>query len=141
MNRPSQLRIYYFTAIFSIIFAIVGFSYNTWRLEVSESNNNVRTAAFEILKVLAEFQQVVYAAHYDQDIIRGNPRTGWVKVGLAQDLSTLVAPRVTQKVKLLVTVWAESWSELPEKRKNADRLIDAITEVRKEIKITLSSLN
>ena len=48
-NMPSsletKLRIYYITATFSLLFAVVGFSYNAWRMEVSEKNNNIRVPA------------------------------------------------------------------------------------------------
>lgn len=89
-----KLRLYYITTIFSLLFAVVGFSYNTWRLEVSEDNNNVRTASFEVLKSLSEFEQVIFAAHYDQDDDAGNPRLGWIKIGLIVDLSGLISPEV-----------------------------------------------
>jgi hypothetical protein len=75
-----KLRLYYITTIFSLVFAVVGFSYNAWRLEVSKDNNNIRTASFEVLKNLAEFEQVLFSAHYDQDEVSGNPRLGWIKI-------------------------------------------------------------
>jgi len=40
-----KFKAYYFTAVFSMIFAVTGFSYNAWRMEVSEANNNIRTAS------------------------------------------------------------------------------------------------
>ena len=106
-NAPLEikLRAYYLTAIFSLVFAVVGFSYNAWRMEVSEDNNTVRTAAFEGLKELAEFEQIVFAAHYDQNLIEGSPRKGWVKVGLIVDLSTLISAEVVNESKQLHTAW------------------------------------
>ena len=44
LNR--QLRVSFFTAFFSLIFAVVGFGYNAWRIETTERNDNVRTASF-----------------------------------------------------------------------------------------------
>lgn len=140
MQLKTKLKNYYFTAIFGVFFAVVGFSYNTWRMEVSEDNNNIRTAAFEMLLVLAEFEQVIYAAHYDQDKENGNPRLGWVKVGLAYDLSMLVGSSVEQKVIELREVWQETWSTVAASREDTDRLVDAISEVREEIKSVLKSL-
>lgn len=140
MQLKTKLKNYYFTAIFGVFFAVVGFSYNTWRMEVSEDNNNIRTAAFEMLLVLAEFEQVIYAAHYDQDKENGNPRLGWVKVGLAYDLSMLVGSSVEQKVIELREVWQQTWSTVAASREDTDRLVDAISEVREEIKSVLQSL-
>lgn len=62
-----------------LVFAVIGFSYNAWRLESSEKNNNVRLAAFTVITELAQLEQLVYAAHYDQDPVNGSPRKGWVK--------------------------------------------------------------
>ena len=140
MQLKTKLRNYYLTAIFGVFFAVVGFSYNAWRMEVSEDNNNIRTAAFEMLLVLAEFEQVVYAAHYDQDEENGSPRLGWVKVGLAFDLSMLVGNSVEQKVTVLHSVWQDTWSTMPESREDTDKIVDAISAVREEIKKVLKSL-
>ena len=64
-------RFYQATAIFSVLFALAGFSYNVWRMEVSEANAAKREAAFEIMLQLAELEHEVYAAHYDQDTVVG----------------------------------------------------------------------
>jgi hypothetical protein len=42
MNLENELIGYYTTALLGLVFAIVGFSYNAWRLEVSEDNSNIR---------------------------------------------------------------------------------------------------
>ena len=75
-----KLTVYYAATLFSIFFAIVGFSYNAWRLEQSEFNASARESAFLMLSTLAEFEQVVFASYYDEDNERGNPRVGWGKV-------------------------------------------------------------
>lgn len=31
---------------------------------------------------LSEFEQVIYANHYDLNDVEGSPRLGWVKIGL-----------------------------------------------------------
>ena len=72
-DLEKKFKVYYLTAIFSLIFAVVGFSYNAWRLEVTEDNSNIRTTAFEVLTELAELQQLIYSAHYDHDMVAGNP--------------------------------------------------------------------
>ena len=45
-KTKNKLQLYQLTVIFSVLFALVGFSYNVWRMEVSEQNNNIRTACF-----------------------------------------------------------------------------------------------
>ncbi len=47
--------------IYSLLFALLGFSYNVWRMEVTEENANARTACFELLLVRSELEQLVAA--------------------------------------------------------------------------------
>ena len=63
MKLNNKLKIYYMTAIVGVVLSVTGFVYNAWRLEISEYNNNVRTASFEVLKELAELEQIIYARH------------------------------------------------------------------------------
>lgn len=135
-----KFKSYYLTAIFSLIFAVAGFSYNAWRLEVTEDNSNIRTAAFEVLTELAEFQQLIYSAHYDHDMVAGNPRTGWVKVGLIVDLSSLIGERVADKTNQLQKTWSNNWENIQKSRKATDKLIADIDSVRIAIKETLKNL-
>ncbi len=73
MGKESRqkLKLYYMTSIFSIAFAMLGFTYNTWRMEITEDNSNIRTAAFEVLLQLSEIERIIYAAHYDKNSEEG----------------------------------------------------------------------
>lgn len=136
----NKLRIYYFTAIFSVIFAVVGFSYNAWRLELTEENSNIRTASFQILNELAELEQIIYASHYDKDEIAGNPRVAWVKVGLIVDLSLLVDISVHVQAQELHLVWSNNWEQLASKESVAKNLVSEIDKVRQQVKQMLYDL-
>ncbi|MCG8673399.1 MAG: hypothetical protein MI867_28680 [Pseudomonadales bacterium] len=140
MSDKIKLKLYYFTAVLSLVFAVIGFSYNAWRMEVSESNTNVRTASFEVLKELAELERIVFASHYDKDSIKGSPRDGWVKVGLITDLSVLIGTRVEAQASLLKETWSTTWETLPSNEKSTINLVQQIDLVRLEIKRELSSL-
>lgn len=140
MEIPQRLKIYQATAIFSMVFAIIGFSYNAWRLEVSEDNNNIRTAAFEVLKELAALELLIYAGHYDKDPNLGNPRKGWVKVGLIVDLSSLINPPVKVKTENLKATWSSHWSTFSNSKESTNLLINDIETIRKEIELTLKNL-
>lgn len=143
MNTPEQfqkLSIYYATAILSLVIAVAGFSYNTWRMEVTEDNSNIRTASFEVFAHLAELEQVIYASHYDGDEVNGSPRKGWVKVGLIVDLSSLISPKVAQHTAMLKTKWSQNWQAVPDNQEVVDALISQIDTVRKEIKMVLADL-
>lgn len=139
-NFKAKIQVYYLTAIFSFIFAIVGFTYNAWRMEASEENNNVRTAAFEVLQNLAELEQNIYAAHYDNDKQNGSPRIGWVKVGLVLDLSLLVSDDVYQQAMSLKGTWRDSWVNVENDQVVVEKLVADIDKVRTAIKETLQNL-
>ncbi len=140
-DQDRKFKSYYYTAIFSMLFAVVGFSYNAWRLENSEDNNNIRKAAFEVLTELAVLEQVVYAAHYDHDTVTGSPRKGWVKVGLIVDLSSLIDKSVTIKSLRLKNTWGWEWEKIKNSKESTDNVINSIDNVRFEIKRTLNNLN
>jgi len=143
MNLVTQKRLqtYQLTVIFSVLFALLGFSYNVWRMEVSEQNNNIRTACFEILLELSSLEQLVFAAHYDGDPQEGNPRKGWVKVGLIGDLSALTAGSVEQRAGQLKQTWSQHWESMPRDKASVDRIVAAIDAMRAEIKQVLRSLD
>ena len=132
---------YQATALFSVLFALMGFSYNVWRMEVTERNSNVRDSAFELLLQLAELEQAVYAAHYDQDTERGSPRDGWVKVGLISDLSNSCGQSVVAAAAELKEVWSVNWSSLPGERAAADAVVVAIDNTRTQVQAQLRALD
>ena len=126
----TRVRWYQATAIFSILFALMGFSYNVWRLEITEQNSNVREASFETLLQLAELEQLVFAAHYDQDPVGGNPRNGWVKVGLIANLSVNCGAEVSKAAEQLHVTWQSNWSAMPGDRAATEELVAAIDATR-----------
>jgi len=136
----NKLRIYYITAIFSVIFAVIGFSYNAWRLELTEENSNIRTASFQVLTELAEFEQIIYAAHYDNDKVAGSPRKGWVKIGLIVDLSVLIDMSVHKSAMQLHKAWSDNWESLNASENIAQDLISEIEKVRQQVKQKLYKL-
>lgn len=135
-----KLHLYQITVISSVLFTLIGFSYNVWRMEVSEENNNIRTACFEILIKLSSLEQLIYTAHYDGDIKEGNPRKGWVTVGLIADLSVLTDEAVERKSAALKEVWATHWNTMATSKDSVDTMVEAIDSARTEIKRLLSSL-
>jgi hypothetical protein len=137
----ARMKLYQATALFSVLFALVGFSYNVWRLEITEENNNVRAAAFESLLQLAELEQLVYAAHYDQDEEAGNPRVGWVKVGLIKDLSLICSTPIQEAASSLRDTWKDNWQAMPQQRSAADAIVNAIDDSRRALQSALADLD
>lgn len=140
MQLPERFKVYQATAIFSMLFALLGFSYNVWRMEVTEHNSNVRTASFEILLELSQLEQMIYSLHYDKDRINGSPRRGWVKVGLVEDLSMLTSPTISAEAIALKQTWSRHWDRIESNRPAVNAVIDQIDTVRSEIKATLKTL-
>ena len=141
MLLKKKLQLFYFTSIFGVLFAVIGFSYNAWRLELTEDNNNIRTAAFEVLLQLSELEQVIYAAHYDQNTEEGSPRRGWVKVGLVTDLSTLISSDVEQESARLKSLWSAHWQQVASDEEVVGQLIQQIDQLRISIKTALTNLD
>ena len=133
-------RAYLITQILSLILAVAGISYNGLRLVESEENANVRDAAFQMLVTLAEFQQVIYAAHYDKLPVEGSPRLGWTKVLLVEDLSVLVGDRVAGQAEALRLLWQRSWSKVTDDRESTDQMVSEIDVLRDRIKERLAEL-
>lgn len=137
----NRINLYQRTVIFSLLFTLMGFSYNVWRMEVSENNNNIRTASFEMLINLSSLEQLVYSAYYDDDLKEGNPRKGWVIVGLIDDLSVLTDDEVKTKTTALKDVWSVNWETISSSQQTVDKVVGSIDSVREEIKILLNSLD
>jgi hypothetical protein len=127
-------------AIISLTLAILSLSYNTWRNELTEHNRNVRQAGFEMLMTLGDFHQIVFFLHYDKDEVRGNPRLGWAKVLLVADLATIMPPPVAASADSLATTWGADWSALGNDELAAQRVSQAIDDVREATLSELSKL-
>jgi len=140
MQAEKQIRSYQVAVIASLLFALLGFSYNVWRMEVTEQNANTRTACFELLLVLSELEQLVYSAHYDKNTLEGSPRKGWVKVGLTVDLSVLTTKKVKHSALKLKEVWSSHWESIDNDEQSVQAIVFSIESLRFEIKMLLQNL-
>ncbi|OCQ21306.1 hypothetical protein A7985_11820 [Pseudoalteromonas luteoviolacea] len=140
MRMRQKLQLYQISVIFSMVFALIGFSYNTWRLEVTEHNNNIRLASFEILKELAALEQLVYIAHYDGDMVMASPRKGWIKVGLIQDFSYLTNEKVKDDAASLHNTWSSNWESIATSSQSVELIVQDIDNVKASIKALLITL-
>jgi len=78
--------------------------------------------------------------HYDQELDKGNPRTGWAYVLTIQDLSSLLPPPATESASELVETWADHWQGLGSNQTSADAIIGAIDNTRNNTLGLLQSL-
>jgi len=124
-------------AIISLILAASSLSYNTWRNELTEQNRNYREAGFELIVTLGELQEIVFLAHFDPALQEGNPRAGWVRVLILQDLAEIMPTRVDQATQRLLSVWTDNWARLGTDAMAEESISSAIENVRNA---TLTSL-
>ncbi len=129
-----------FVALISLITAIVGISYNTWRDHQNEINDNMRNAAFEVLTDLGELQTIVNYAHFQKDSTLGSPIEGWKHVVMVRDLSHLLKPEAAKAADNLYRNWQINWENLTTDKQAEILISDQITQTRKAVLTTIDSL-
>lgn len=134
MERPisAQLKAHS-VALISLIVALGGVAYNSWRDAVVEENRNVRIAGFEVLKNLGELQMVTDYAHYQKDRSLGNPITGWGRVLLIRDLSRVIPGPARVSAEKLSETWQENWEQLEDDETSVQRISEDIAVTRKAV--------
>jgi hypothetical protein len=128
-------------AIVSLITAIAGFTYNSWQANQNEINQNMRIAAFEVLKNLGELQTVVNYAHFSSDTSRGNPIEGWKHVTMVRDLSHLLKPSVKKESQLLYSAWEKNWEQVETSRQIEKQVSEQIAKTREAVLSTIDALD
>ena len=125
----SQLRAN-IVAITSVIVALTGMAYNTYRNEKTEINHNVRAAAFETLKNLGETQILINYAHFQKDRVRGDTRLGWGRMTLIHDLSQVLPAPGPEEADLLLAAWRDNVDELENSTESMVKITDEIQRLR-----------
>lgn len=126
-------------AVVSLITALVGLSYNSWQANQNEVNQNMRIAAFEVLKNLGELQTVVNYAHFTGDKSRGNPIEGWKHVSMVRDLSHLLKPSAKQESQLLYDAWQKNWERIDSDKQTEEQISHQITKTREAVLSTIDA--
>lgn len=126
-------------AIVSLITALVGLSYNSWKANQNEVNQNMRVAAFEVLKNLGELQTIVNYAHFTSDSSRGNPIEGWKHVTMVRDLSNLLKPVAKQESQLLYNAWEQNSEQMAADAKTEQQISQQITKIREAVLCTIDA--
>jgi hypothetical protein len=127
-------------ALISLVTAVVGLSYNSWRDHQNEINDNMRNAAFVVLSDLGELQTIVNYAHFEADNARGNPIDGWKHVIMIRDLSRLLKPEAKKAGETLYIHWQSNWQSLDQDKQTELLISSQITNTRKAVLSTIDSL-
>jgi len=124
-------------ALVSLVTAIVGLSYNAWQANQNEINQNMRVAAFEVLKNLGELQTVVNYAHFSEDKLRGNPIEGWKHVSMVRDLSYLLKPVAKKESQHLYDAWQKDWEHIASNQQIEKQISMQIAKTRESVLSTI----
>jgi hypothetical protein len=128
-------------ALISLAVALSSLAYNTWRNEQTEENRNVRAAGIELLLKLGELDRVVFYSHYDNDDIRGNPRTGWAYALTIRDLGALMNEPASSSSVELIGTWQQNWSGLGSDDVAASSISKGIDQTRNDVLAVLAALD
>lgn len=128
-------------ALISLVTAISGVTYNTWRDHQNEVNDNMRNAAFVVLGDLGELQTIVNYAHFEHDSEHGNPIEGWKHVIMIRDLSRLLKQEAKNEGEKLYVGWQKNWEKLGDDNKTEFLLSNQITNTRQAVLSTIDSLD
>ena len=119
-------------AIASIIVAVSGLLYNTYRNERTERNHIVRTAAFETLKNLGEAQIIVEYAHFKKNRQLGDPVQGVGRAMLIRDLAQALPPPAPADAERLWVAFRDN----ADKVENETQAMIAITDEIQRLRLT-----
>jgi hypothetical protein len=120
-------------AIASVIVAITGLAYNTWRNEQTERNHIMRTAAFETLKNLGETQIIVEYAYFKKNKALGDPVQGVGRAMLIRDLARELPPPAPEDAERLWVAWRDNADKI---ETDKDAMI-AVTDEIQRLRLTV----
>ena len=142
MNIPSVKQQFKsnVVAIVSVLVALTGLGYNTWRNEKTEINRNVRVAAFEMLKNLGELQLIVDYAHFKGDKMKGDLTVGLSHVLYLRDLAQIVPAPVPAQTEKLLDDWRSSADKIENDNTAANKVSEDIYILRESLQDVLRGL-
>ena len=94
-----------------------------------------------MLMDLAELQQLIDYAHYDKDVVKGNPISGWGHLLYVRDMSYLVSAEVVAETEALIQVWGDEWQTVRDDESSNQRVTAGINALRERVRYTMESLD
>lgn len=128
-------------AVVGLMVALIALGYNTWRNELTEQNQTVRYASFEMLLKVGELQSILYAANGLESMQKETATRGEIVVLGLRDLSMFMPENVQGHSKNLVLEWRRSSVTLSDESEFSLALIDTkLNELRLGIIKAVKSL-
>jgi hypothetical protein len=128
-------------AIVSVIVALTGLAYNTWRNEHTERNRNTRIAAFETLKSLGEAQIIVEYAHFKKNRQLGDPLQGVGRAIYIRDLASVLPPPAPEYAEQLWIAWRDNADKVEAETDAMIAITDEIQRLRLAVLEILEALH
>lgn len=127
-------------ALISLVVALAGLGYNTWRNETTEAQRNTRYAAFRMVEELGALQQVVNVATYGGQLDSDWYFVGWGKVNLIEDLALVMPPDDRPDTESLYARWFESSKAMRNWNSEDRELRDAARDAEKQMQAVIEDL-
>lgn len=128
-------------ALISLVVAIIALVLNTWRLEQTEKNRNIRQAGFEILKNLGQLQSVINLHLYQPSSTMQDPLEGWSYIAMMSDIVVLMPPPIPEDLQELIKIWSLHWKDLSKEESSAEQVSHQIDRVREAVMKALNQLH
>lgn len=111
-------------AVVGLVVALIALGYNTWRNELTEQNQTVRYAGFEMLLKVGELQSILYTASGQNNMRAETATRGEIVVLSLRDLSMFMTENVRTRSKSLVLEWRRNNLSLDDKNEFSVALVD-----------------
>ena len=137
-------------SIISLVIALIALTYNTWRSNTTELNRNYRNASFELILQLSELQSITNDLHFNVPSLSSpdwqmhhnkSLIDGWSNIALIEDLSELLPTSFQKQAEQLKAVWKKHHTLLGEHNQAEQLISNAITQMRKETRYFLRTLD
>ncbi len=129
-------------ALISLVIALAGFSYNTWRNETTEAHRNVRQASFELLDEVGQLQQIVDNRYYAGDRSEMTRIAGWGKATLIRDMGSLVSPATAQRAQQAFDAWSAHAGNIDRQDAEAEAAVSSsLLDLRRQVLADLHALD
>jgi len=128
-------------ALVSLVVALSGLGYNTWRNETTKAHRNARQASFALLDQLGQLQQIVDNRYYAGERTEMTRIAAWSKAALIRDMGTLVSPATQERAQVAFDAWSSNADGIDAHDAAAEKAVaDSLRQLRGQVLADLQRL-
>lgn len=128
-------------ALVSLVVALSGLGYATWRNETTEAHRNIRQASFALLDQLGQLQQIVDNRYYAGERSEMTRIAAWSKAALIRDMGSLVSPQAQVRAEAAFDAWSKHAEGLDAQDPAAEKAItQSLEQLRRQVLMDLQRL-